>query len=163
MAGRNSNRKNGLVRNPRSSRPQSSQSTERSKWCKAQQVVVCLVSFPPSLPSVTREVKKSRWRCFRVYHSRFCGSRLFSRRLVLAAYSERTPLCRRKRASLEKSCKTLLDQLADTRAHLDQARGESATQTATIARLGGTPCRNRALGWSENAGKPAGNLQIAGQ
>jgi hypothetical protein len=31
-----SNRKNGLTRNPRSSRPQSSQSTERSKWCKAR-------------------------------------------------------------------------------------------------------------------------------
>ena len=36
---------------------------------------------------------------------------------------------------MEKSSKTLLDQLADTRARLDQARTEDATQQATIARL----------------------------
>ncbi len=54
--------------------------------------------------------------------------------VVLAAYFERTRSAV-ERASLEKSSKTLLDQLADTRAHLDQARDEGAAQKATIARL----------------------------
>src|SRR3984957_2871534 len=54
--------------------------------------------------------------------------------IVLATYFERTRSSA-ERASLEKSSKTLLDQLADTRAHLDQARDEGAAQKATIARL----------------------------
>jgi DNA recombination protein RmuC len=54
--------------------------------------------------------------------------------IVLAAYFERTRSAV-ERASLEKSSKTLLDQLADTRAHLDRARNEGAAQKATIARL----------------------------
>jgi DNA recombination protein RmuC len=54
--------------------------------------------------------------------------------IVLATYFERTR-SNAERASLEKSSKTLLDQLNDTRAHLDQARTESAAQRATIARL----------------------------
>ena len=54
--------------------------------------------------------------------------------MVLATYFERTR-SNAERAGLEKSSKTLLDQLADTRAQLDQARSEGATQTATIARL----------------------------
>src|SRR3984885_8315824 len=54
--------------------------------------------------------------------------------IVLATYFERSR-SNAERASLEKSSKTLLDQLAETRAHLDQARTDSATQKATIARL----------------------------
>ena len=54
--------------------------------------------------------------------------------IVLATYFERTR-SNAERASLEKSSKTLLDQLAGTRVHLDQARTESTTQQATIARL----------------------------
>jgi DNA recombination protein RmuC len=54
--------------------------------------------------------------------------------IVLATYFERTRSsveC----ANFEKSSKTQLDQLADTRARLDQARTEGAAQEATIARL----------------------------
>ena len=54
--------------------------------------------------------------------------------IVLATYFERSRTSA-ERASFEKSSKTLLDQLADTRARLDQARTEGATQKATIARL----------------------------
>ena len=54
--------------------------------------------------------------------------------IVLATYFERTR-SNAERASLEKSSKTLLDQLNDTRARLDQASTEGATQKATIARL----------------------------
>jgi DNA recombination protein RmuC len=54
--------------------------------------------------------------------------------IVLATYFERSRTAA-ERASFEKSSKTLLDQLADTRANLDQARGEGAAQQATIARL----------------------------
>jgi len=54
--------------------------------------------------------------------------------IVLASYFERSRTGA-ERVSFEKSSKTLLDQLADTRAHLDQARNEGADQKATIARL----------------------------
>jgi DNA recombination protein RmuC len=54
--------------------------------------------------------------------------------IVLATYFERTR-SGAERAGFEKSSKTLLDQLADTRAHLDRARDEGAAQKATIARL----------------------------
>ena len=54
--------------------------------------------------------------------------------IALATYFERTR-SNAERASLEKSSKTLLDQLSDTRAQLDQARTEGGTQKATIARL----------------------------
>ena len=54
--------------------------------------------------------------------------------IVLATYFERTR-SGVERAGFEKSSKTLLDQLADTRAHLDRARDEGAAQKATIARL----------------------------
>jgi DNA recombination protein RmuC len=54
--------------------------------------------------------------------------------MVLATYFERTR-SNAERAGLEKSSKTLLDELAETRAQLDQARTEGATQKATIARL----------------------------
>jgi DNA recombination protein RmuC len=54
--------------------------------------------------------------------------------IVLATYFERSRTAA-ERASFEKSSKTLLDQLADTRANLDQARSEGAAQQATIARL----------------------------
>jgi DNA recombination protein RmuC len=54
--------------------------------------------------------------------------------IVLATYFERSRTAA-ERAGFEKSSKTLLDQLADTRANLDQARGEGAAQQATIARL----------------------------
>ena len=54
--------------------------------------------------------------------------------VVVATYFERSRTGA-ERASFEKSSKTLLDQLADTRARLDQARDEDATQRATIARL----------------------------
>jgi DNA recombination protein RmuC len=54
--------------------------------------------------------------------------------IVLATYFERSRTGA-ERASFEKSSKTLLDQLADTRGNLDQARSEGAAQQATIARL----------------------------
>jgi DNA recombination protein RmuC len=54
--------------------------------------------------------------------------------IALATYFERSRT-HAERANFEKSAKTLLDQLADTRARLDQARTEGATQKATIARL----------------------------
>jgi DNA recombination protein RmuC len=54
--------------------------------------------------------------------------------IVLATYFERSRTGA-ERASFEKSSKTLLDQLADTRATLDQARSEGSAQQATIARL----------------------------
>jgi DNA recombination protein RmuC len=54
--------------------------------------------------------------------------------IVLATYFERSRTGA-ERASFEKSSKTLLDQLADTRANLDQARTEGSAQQATIARL----------------------------
>ncbi len=54
--------------------------------------------------------------------------------IVVATYFERSRTAA-ERASFEKSSKTLLDQLADTRARLDQARSEDAAQKATIARL----------------------------
>jgi DNA recombination protein RmuC len=54
--------------------------------------------------------------------------------LVLATYFERGRTGA-ERANFEKSSKTLLDQLADTRARLDQAQREQAGHLATIARL----------------------------
>src|ERR1700722_4419039 len=54
--------------------------------------------------------------------------------IVLATYFERSRSAT-ERAGFEKSSKTLFDQLADTRAQLDQARSEDAAQKATIARL----------------------------
>ena len=54
--------------------------------------------------------------------------------MVVATYFERSRTGA-ERASFEKSSKTLLDQLADTRARLDQARSEEAGHLATIARL----------------------------
>jgi DNA recombination protein RmuC len=54
--------------------------------------------------------------------------------IVVATYFERSRTGA-ERASFEKSSKTLLDQLTDTRARLDQARDEDAAQRATIARL----------------------------
>src|SRR3984885_3418948 len=54
--------------------------------------------------------------------------------IVLATYFERTR-SNAERASLEKSSKILLDELAGARGHLEQARTEGATQQATIARL----------------------------
>jgi DNA recombination protein RmuC len=54
--------------------------------------------------------------------------------IALATYFERGRT-RVERAAFEKSSRTLLDQLADTRANLDQARTEGAAQQATIARL----------------------------
>jgi DNA recombination protein RmuC len=54
--------------------------------------------------------------------------------IVLATYFERSRTGA-ERASFEKSSKTLLDQLADTRANLDQARTEGSSHQATIARL----------------------------
>ncbi len=54
--------------------------------------------------------------------------------IVLATYFERSRSSV-ERANYEKSSKTLLDQLADTRARLDQARTEGAAHEATIARL----------------------------
>jgi DNA recombination protein RmuC len=54
--------------------------------------------------------------------------------IVVAMYFERSRTGA-ERANFEKSSKTQLDQLADTRANLDQARREGATQQATIARL----------------------------
>src|SRR6202167_3399036 len=54
--------------------------------------------------------------------------------IVLATYFERTR-SNAERDSLEKSSKTLLDQLADTRARLERARTEGASQQPTITRL----------------------------
>ena len=54
--------------------------------------------------------------------------------IVAATYFERNRTAA-ERASFEKSSKTLLDQLADTRTRLDQARNNDAVHQATIARL----------------------------
>ncbi len=54
--------------------------------------------------------------------------------IVAATYFERNRTAA-ERASFEKSSKTLLDQLADTRARLDQAHSDDAAHQATIARL----------------------------
>jgi DNA recombination protein RmuC len=54
--------------------------------------------------------------------------------IVLATYFERSRNSA-ERAVFDKSSKTLHDQLADTRAQLDQARTQDVAQTATIARL----------------------------
>ncbi len=54
--------------------------------------------------------------------------------VVLATYFERSRSAA-ERAGSEKSAKTLFDQLLDTRAQLDQARREDASQKASIARL----------------------------
>jgi DNA recombination protein RmuC len=54
--------------------------------------------------------------------------------IVLATYFERSRNSV-ERAVFDKSSKTLHDQLADTRAQLDQARTQDVAQTATIARL----------------------------
>jgi DNA recombination protein RmuC len=54
--------------------------------------------------------------------------------IILATYFERSR-SGMERAGFEKSSKTLCDQLADTRAQLDQARSDDAVQKATIARL----------------------------
>jgi DNA recombination protein RmuC len=54
--------------------------------------------------------------------------------IVAATYFERGRT-RAERASFEKSSQTLLDQLGDTRAQLDQSRIDTAAHTATIARL----------------------------
>jgi DNA recombination protein RmuC len=54
--------------------------------------------------------------------------------ILVATWFERSRTAA-ERAGLEKSSKTLLDQLADTRARLDQAHSENAIHEATIARL----------------------------
>jgi len=54
--------------------------------------------------------------------------------IVLATYFERSRT-QAERVSFEKSSKTLLDQLTETRARLDQERSEAAAHKATIARL----------------------------
>lgn len=54
--------------------------------------------------------------------------------MLVATYFERSRTGA-ERAHFEKSSKTLVDQLADTRARLDQARTEQAAHLATIARL----------------------------
>jgi DNA recombination protein RmuC len=54
--------------------------------------------------------------------------------IAAATYFERNRTAT-ERASFEKSSKTLLDQLADTRTRLDQARNDDAVHQATIARL----------------------------
>src|SRR6202453_3106485 len=64
----------------------------------------------------------------------FAAAGAFIAGVVVATYFERSRTGA-ERASFEKSSKTLLDQLADTRARLDQARDEDAAQRATIARL----------------------------
>ena len=64
----------------------------------------------------------------------FAAVAAFVAGIVVATYFERSRTGA-ERASFEKSSKTLLDQLADTRARLDQARDEDAAQRATIARL----------------------------
>ena len=64
----------------------------------------------------------------------FAAVAAFVAGIVVATYFERSRTGA-ERASFEKSSKTLLDQLADTRDRLDQARDEDAAQRATIARL----------------------------
>ena len=64
----------------------------------------------------------------------FAAVAAFVAGIVVATYFERSRTGA-ERASFEKSSKTLLDQLADTRGRLDQARDEDAAQRATIARL----------------------------
>jgi DNA recombination protein RmuC len=64
----------------------------------------------------------------------FAAVAAFVAGVVVATYFERSRTGA-ERASFEKSSKTLLDQLADTRARLDQARDEDAAQRATVARL----------------------------
>ena len=64
----------------------------------------------------------------------FAAAAAFVAGIVVATYFERSRTGA-ERASFEKSSKTLLDQLADTRERLDQARNEDAAQRATIARL----------------------------
>ena len=54
--------------------------------------------------------------------------------IVVATYFERSRT-QMERAHLEKSSRTLLDQLDETRVHLDRARIEVADQKADIARL----------------------------
>src|ERR1700761_4459589 len=54
--------------------------------------------------------------------------------IVLATYFERSRSAT-ERAGLEKSSKTLFDQMADARNQLDETRSENALQKATIARL----------------------------
>jgi DNA recombination protein RmuC len=54
--------------------------------------------------------------------------------IVAATYFERGRTSA-ERASFEKSSQTLLDQLGETRAQLDQSRIDNAAHTATIARL----------------------------
>jgi DNA recombination protein RmuC len=54
--------------------------------------------------------------------------------IAVATYFERFRT-QSERASWEKSSRTLLDQLEQTRAHLDQAREEAADRKAVIARL----------------------------
>jgi DNA recombination protein RmuC len=54
--------------------------------------------------------------------------------IVLATYFERSRSAT-ERAGFEKAAKTLYDQLAETRAQLDQARSDTQAQAATIARL----------------------------
>jgi DNA recombination protein RmuC len=54
--------------------------------------------------------------------------------IVVATYFERSRT-EAERASWEKSSRSLLDQLTETRVHLDRARDQDAAQRATIARL----------------------------
>src|ERR1700727_3366300 len=54
--------------------------------------------------------------------------------IVVATYFERSRTGS-ERANFEKSSKTLLDQLTDTRNRLDQALNDDADHRATIARL----------------------------
>jgi DNA recombination protein RmuC len=54
--------------------------------------------------------------------------------IAVATYFERSRT-NAERASFEKSSRTLLDQLAETRGRLDQAHSDDAAQKATIARL----------------------------
>ncbi len=54
--------------------------------------------------------------------------------IVVATYFERART-QAERASWEKSSRTLLDQLDETRAHLDRARAEVGDQKANVARL----------------------------
>jgi DNA recombination protein RmuC len=64
----------------------------------------------------------------------FAAVAAFVAGIVVATYFERSR-SGTERATFEKSSKTLLDQLADTRGRLDQARDDDAAQRATIARL----------------------------
>ncbi len=64
----------------------------------------------------------------------FAAVAAFVAGIVVATYFERNRTAA-ERASFEKSSKTLLDQLADTRTRLDQARNDDAAHQATIARL----------------------------